>query len=162
MSIPEPDGRAETTGAQEHTGERAPAPGAAAGQAAQKPSTRRRGRSAQPTAVTPSRLGGMWTALTSGAIVLLLLLIFILENGRSVDIVYFGAHGHLPLGVALLLAAILGVLLVLIPGGGRMLQLRRAARRHAARAAEQPTNPPTAPHEEQAQPHQHDTAAPGS
>jgi hypothetical protein len=40
----------------------------------------------------------------------LLLLIFILENGQQANIGFFGAHGHLPLGIALLLAAILGVL----------------------------------------------------
>ena len=61
---------------------------------------------------------------------LLLLLVFILENGQQVNIGYFGAHGHLPLGVALLLAAVLGILLVVIPGAGRMMQLRRTARRH--------------------------------
>src|SRR5258708_29647952 len=37
---------------------------------------------------------------------------------------------HLPLGVALLLAAVLGVLLVVIPGSGRIIQLRIVARRH--------------------------------
>ena len=64
------------------------------------------------------------------ALVLLLLLIFILENGQRADIGFFGAHGHLPLGIALLLAAILGVLLVVIPGTGRIIQLRMLARRH--------------------------------
>jgi uncharacterized integral membrane protein len=82
-----------------------------------------------------TRIGGMWVGLSVAAIVLLLLLIFILENGRSVDIGYFGAHGHLPLGVALLLAAVAGALLVLIPGTGRIIQLRRTARRHRARDA---------------------------
>jgi len=63
--------------------------------------------------------------------------VFILENGHQVDIGYFGAHGHLPLGVALLLAAVLGILLVVVPGAGRIIQLRRTARRHhkAAKAA---------------------------
>ena len=46
-------------------------------------------------------------ALVLFAVVLLLLLVFILENSQRVDISYFGAHGHLPLGVALLLAAVL-------------------------------------------------------
>jgi hypothetical protein len=58
------------------------------------------------------------------AVALFLLLIFILENSQSVSIGYFGAHGHLPLGVALLLAAVLGVLLVALPGTARILQLR--------------------------------------
>lgn len=82
--------------------------------------------------ITRTRTGGLWVALTAGAVVLLLLLIFILENGQRVDVAYFGVHGHLPLGVALLLAAVCGVLLVLIPGAGRILQLRRTARKHRA------------------------------
>jgi uncharacterized integral membrane protein len=80
--------------------------------------------------VRRTRLGGLWVAAVLSAVVLLLLLIFILENGQSVSIGYFGAHGHLPLGVALLLAAILGILLVVIPGTGRIMQLRITAHRH--------------------------------
>jgi uncharacterized integral membrane protein len=61
------------------------------------------------------RMGGWWVASALFALVLLVLLIFILENGQRADIGFFGAHGHLPLGIALLLAAILGVLLVVVP-----------------------------------------------
>src|SRR5215471_16073642 len=81
-----------------------------------------------------TRMGGAWVAAALFAVVLLLLLIFILENGQQVDIAYFGVHGHLPLGVALLLAAVAGALLVLIPGTVRILQLRKTARRHHAAA----------------------------
>lgn len=88
-----------------------------------------------------TRLGGLWVVLTSGAVVLLLLLIFILENGQKVDISFFGAHGHLPLGVALLLAAIFGVLMVVIPGAGRMIQLRMLAKRHRKQVAALPPTP---------------------
>jgi lipopolysaccharide assembly protein A len=77
-----------------------------------------------------TRVGGVWLASGSFAVVLLLLLIFILENGRGVDVAYFGAHGHLPLGVALLLAAVLGAGIVAIPAAARIVQLRRTARRH--------------------------------
>jgi uncharacterized integral membrane protein len=76
-----------------------------------------------------TRVGGVWVALALFAIVLLVLLVFILQNGRRADIAFFGAHWHLPLGVALLLAAVFGNLLVLIPGTARILQLRAAARR---------------------------------
>jgi len=48
---------------------------------------------------------------------------------QSVTISIFGGSLHLPLGVALLLAAICGVLLVAVPGYGRIFQLRRAVRR---------------------------------
>ena len=84
----------------------------------------------QQHVVKRTRIGGLWVAAALFALVLLLLLIFILENGQRASITYFGAHGHLPLGVALLLAAVLGVLLVVVPGTGRILQLRMTARRH--------------------------------
>jgi hypothetical protein len=48
--------------------------------------------------VKRTRMGGLWLASGSFAVVLLLLLIFILENSKSVDVAYFGAHGHVPLG----------------------------------------------------------------
>ena len=51
--------------------------------------------------VKRTRMGNVWFAAASFAVVLLLLLIFILENNHSVDVAFFGAHGHLPLGVAL-------------------------------------------------------------
>jgi uncharacterized integral membrane protein len=75
-------------------------------------------------------MGALWFAAGSFAVVLVLLLIFILENGRTVEVSYLGAHGHLPLGVALLLAAVLGMLLVVIPGTVRIIQLRIAAHKH--------------------------------
>jgi uncharacterized integral membrane protein len=94
--------------------------------------------------VRRTRVGGVWVATALFAVVLLLLLIFILENGQRVDIGYFGAHGHLPLGVALLLAAVLGVLLVVIPGTGRIVQLRILARRHRRIDAGRAATPPPA------------------
>jgi uncharacterized integral membrane protein len=77
-----------------------------------------------------TKVGGVWVASALFAVVLLLLLIFILQNGHKVEISYLGAHGHLPLGVALLMTAVVGVLLVVIPGTGRIIQLRVTARRH--------------------------------
>jgi uncharacterized integral membrane protein len=91
-----------------------------------------------PTVTTPtgsapalrhSRAGGLWTGLIASAVVLILLLVFILQNGAPVVINFLGFSGSLPTGVALLFAAVAGLLLVAIPGGLRMLQLRRAARR---------------------------------
>jgi uncharacterized integral membrane protein len=74
-------------------------------------------------------LSGLWISLGFFAVVLLLLLIFILQNGHTVEVSYFGFHSHLPLGVALLLSAVCGVLLVGLAGTARILQLRAAARR---------------------------------
>ena len=77
-----------------------------------------------------TRISGLWVAVGFFAVVLLLLLIFILQNGTKVDVSYMGAHGHLPLGVALLLSAVCGVLLVVLAGAARISQLRATARKH--------------------------------
>jgi uncharacterized integral membrane protein len=87
----------------------------------------RAGWPAEP--VRRSRSGVLWAGLVLSALVLLVLLVFILQNSTPVQINFLGASGTLPVGVALLLAAIAGLLLVAIPGGLRILQLRRAARR---------------------------------
>src|SRR6202035_504931 len=80
--------------------------------------------------VKRTRISGLWGALSFFAVVLLLLLIFILQNGSPVEISYLGAHGRLPLGVALLLSAVCGVLLVILAGAARISQLHAVARRH--------------------------------
>jgi lipopolysaccharide assembly protein A len=77
-----------------------------------------------------TRISGLWIAIAFFAVILLLLLIFILQNSTSVDISYLGAHGHLPLGVALLLSAVCGALLVILAGAARISQLRAVARQH--------------------------------
>lgn len=82
-----------------------------------------------PAAMRRTRLGGLWMVAAFGAVILVLLLVFILQNGQRVEIHLYGAHWNAPLGVALLMAAALGVLLVVVPGGGRIIQLKRAARR---------------------------------
>src|SRR5262245_10329831 len=70
-----------------------------------------------------TRTGGIWVAVGFFAVILLLLLIFILQNNTDVSVSYLGLHGHLPLGVALLLAAVCGVLLVVLAGTARIGQL---------------------------------------
>jgi uncharacterized integral membrane protein len=84
-----------------------------------------------PAARTPtrSRTSAAFKGFVAGAVVLLLLLIFILQNTQRVKVSYLGASGHLPLGVALLLAAVGGALLVAIPGAAWITQLRRHAKR---------------------------------
>jgi uncharacterized integral membrane protein len=93
-----------------------------------------------------SRMGAAWVVLLVAAFVLLLLLIFILQNGQRAEVSFLGAHGHLPMGVALLLAAVFGVLLVALPGTARIIQLRMLSRRRGNGTAPQPSPPePTPP-----------------
>src|SRR3954447_2459532 len=86
--------------------------------------------------VPRTRTGGLWIASVVFAVVLLLLLVFILQNTRRAEVSFFGARARPPVGVALLLAAVFGVLLVALPGTARILQLRFLARRRARAAAE--------------------------
>ena len=120
-----------------------PAPAAAPEQAAPPPA-----QSLPQHRIKRTRTGGIWVAVGFFAVILLLLLIFILQNNTDVSVSYLGMHGHLPLGVALLLAAVCGVLLVVLAGTARIGQLRATARRHrkvdakrAAAAAKEPANP---------------------
>jgi uncharacterized integral membrane protein len=76
-----------------------------------------------------TRVGGAWIGLILGAVVLVFLLVFILQNLEPARVVFLGLEGTLPLGIWLLFAAIAGVLLLAIPGLGRMVQWRRAGRR---------------------------------
>ena len=109
---------------------RPPAPAAAPEQAAPEQAAPPPSHPLPQHRIKRTRTGGIWVAVGFFAVILLLLLIFILQNGQKVDISYMGMHGHLPLGVALLLAAVCGVLLVVLAGTARIGQLRATARRH--------------------------------
>ena len=77
-----------------------------------------------------SRIGAAWTALIAGALVLIVVLIFIIENAHTVTITFFGAHGRISLAVALLLAAVAGALIMAAAGTARITQLRMTMRRN--------------------------------
>ena len=79
--------------------------------------------------VARTRIGGIWVAVIIAAWVLVFLLIFVLQNPDRVKVFFLGAAGTLPLGVAMLFAAIAGALLVALIGSARILQLRHTARR---------------------------------
>ncbi|WP_179778023.1 lipopolysaccharide assembly protein LapA domain-containing protein [Amycolatopsis endophytica] len=78
-----------------------------------------------------TRISGTWVAVIIAVLVLVVLLIFILQNPTRTELTFLGATGTLPVGVAMLLAAIAGALLIALIGSARILQLRHAAhRRH--------------------------------
>lgn len=77
------------------------------------------------------RLGSAWVGLVLGALVTILLLVFIVQNSDSAEVQYFGWTFMLPLGVLVLFAAIAGALIMALFAGFRILQLRMRA--HKAR-----------------------------
>lgn len=76
-----------------------------------------------------SRTSGAWLAVTALAVLLLLLVIFIAQNTQSVEVSFLGWNGEAPLAVALLIAAIVGIVLAVFAGSLRIVQLRRRVRR---------------------------------
>ncbi|MEE6178057.1 LapA family protein [Mycobacterium sp. 050134] len=97
-------------------------------------------KSAQPAkpnepAIGFTRAGALWTSLIVGFLVLIVLLIFIAQNTATTAFTFLGWHWTLPLGVAILLAAVVGGLITVAVGTARILQLRRAAKKHHAAAS---------------------------
>jgi uncharacterized integral membrane protein len=76
-----------------------------------------------------SRTSGAWTAVIVAAVVLVLLVVFIVQNTQDVHISFLGWDGTVPLAVALLIAAVAGVVLTAVVGTLRIWQLRRRVRR---------------------------------
>jgi uncharacterized integral membrane protein len=83
----------------------------------------------------------MRTALIAGAAVLIVVLIFIIQNAHAVNISFLGAHLRLSLAVALLFAVIAGALIMAAAGTARITQLRVIMRRDRHRQPPAPATP---------------------
>ncbi|GAA3689934.1 LapA family protein [Gordonia hankookensis] len=79
--------------------------------------------------VEHTRTRATFIGLVIGAVITVLLLVFILQNLDSQRITLIFWEVNLPLGVSLLIAAIAGALIVALAGGLRMLQMSRAMRK---------------------------------
>jgi len=93
----------------------------------------RTGTAAAKDPLRGSRTSGIWVAVVAMVVVLVLLAIFILQNTQTVEISYFGWQGHAPLAAALLIAVAAGLVIAVIAGSMRILQLRRRVRREQKR-----------------------------
>jgi uncharacterized integral membrane protein len=71
----------------------------------------------------------IWSAVAVSLAVLVLLIIFFIQNQDMVAVRFLGWEGSLAQGVAFFIAAVGGGILVAIAGGARILQLRRNERR---------------------------------
>jgi uncharacterized integral membrane protein len=81
-------------------------------------------------AVKFTRAAALWSSLIVGFLILIVLLTFIAQNTESATFHFLGWDWSLPLGVAILLAAVLGGLITVLAGAARIVQLRRAARKN--------------------------------
>jgi uncharacterized integral membrane protein len=77
-----------------------------------------------------TRAAALWSSLILGFLILIVLLIFITQNTASTEFAFLNWHWKLPLGVAILLAAVGGGLITALVSAARMFQLRRAAKKN--------------------------------
>ncbi len=110
-----------------------PSPAPEGSSAPPAPTERAGGATAEP-AVT--RASAAWAATAVSLVMLTLLIVFILQNQESVELHFLGFDGNVPVGVAVLIAAVVGGVLVAVSGVARIVQLQRALRR--TRRAEAP------------------------
>ena len=76
-----------------------------------------------------TRASAVWVAVAAALLLLVLLIVFILQNPTKVEVQFLGMEGALSLGMALLIAAVAGGVVVAIAGIARVTQLRMNARR---------------------------------
>lgn len=88
-------------------------------------------RTGRPDAAARSRSGAVWTAVVCALVLLVLLIVFFLQNEAPVLVTFFGLEGSIALGLALLIAAVGGGLVVALVGAVRIIRLRATARRAA-------------------------------
>ena len=81
-----------------------------------------------------TRAGMIWAAVASALVVLVLLIVFILQNQELVKVKFFGLQGAVALGIALFIAAVGGGVLVAMAGAARIIQLRAAEHRRRVAA----------------------------
>jgi uncharacterized integral membrane protein len=81
---------------------------------------------ADSTRVT--RAAVIWSAVAVSLVVLVLLIVFFIQNQDMVAVRFLGWEGSLAQGVAFFIAAVGGGILVAIAGGARILQLRHNER----------------------------------
>jgi uncharacterized integral membrane protein len=77
-----------------------------------------------------TRAAALWSAVLVGFLILIVLLVFIAQNTESTEFAFLGWNWSLPLGVAILLAAVGGGLIAVLSGAARIFQLRRAAKKN--------------------------------
>ncbi|HXQ76036.1 MAG TPA: lipopolysaccharide assembly protein LapA domain-containing protein [Acidimicrobiales bacterium] len=82
-----------------------------------------------PTTIHSTRAGRTWIGVLPALVLLAVTVVFVLQNLRSAKVTFITASGRLPLGLALLIAAALGALVVLALGSIRIVQLRHLVHR---------------------------------
>lgn len=76
-------------------------------------------------AVPRTRAGATWVGVCAAALMLVVLIVFMLQNTRRVDVSFLWMNGSVPLALALLIAGVGVGIVALVIGTARVTQLRR-------------------------------------
>jgi lipopolysaccharide assembly protein A len=114
-----------------------PAPDQVPVDAAPTPSSEASAEQAKPAPPSPqarqpvrgTRTGRVWVGVCVAALITVALIIFMIQNTHTVQVTFLGMTGSTSLALMLLIAAVGGILLTLILGSARILQLRHAVRK---------------------------------
>jgi uncharacterized integral membrane protein len=83
-----------------------------------------------PTPRVPlTRTGATWFGICVAALLFVVLIVFMLQNTRSVEVTFLWMNGTLPLALALLIAGVGAAILTMVVGAARITQLHRQSRR---------------------------------
>lgn len=85
--------------------------------------------------VPRTRMSSAWLGICVAAVAFVALIVFMLQNTRSVEVTFLWLHGSAPLALALLISAVAASILAMAVGIVRMTQLRRIARRQPTEGA---------------------------
>ncbi len=84
---------------------------------------------ASPRSRVPrTRTGAAWFGICVAALLFVVLIVFMLQNTRGVQVSFLWMHGNLPLALALLVAGVGTAILTMVIGAARITQLRRLSR----------------------------------
>jgi uncharacterized integral membrane protein len=78
-----------------------------------------------PGQVLHTRMAAAWMGISAASLTSVVLIVFMLQNTRSVEVTFLWLHGTLPLALALLIAAVSVRILFTVIGTARITQLRR-------------------------------------
>jgi uncharacterized integral membrane protein len=80
--------------------------------------------------VPRTRTSTAWFGICSAAVALVVLIVFMLQKARNVEVTFLWTHRSVSLALTLLIAGVAAAVLATAVGEARVGQLRRLARRH--------------------------------
>jgi uncharacterized integral membrane protein len=82
----------------------------------------------KPAGLVRTRASGAWVGICAAVMGGIVLIVFMLQNTRNVEVSFLWLQGSLPLALALFIAAVGAGLVAMVVGTARMSQLRQLFR----------------------------------